>query len=307
MTLYIYASDKSDKKPRKIANIPNRKPVYKNPFSVIPSRGTQEAVASVLAKTDRISECTLSPPPIVPLVVSPPRSPTVANAGITLVIHSSQESEQVRDAGAVFAQLAEHTLDNELNHSPPRDAQAETTVTFRPGSATHIRTCTRPAKQQVTPMEDWVFSTQELHWFQRLKAGGYPNNKALKRCIKYYTITNKAIANIIKNRQLYNQTKEEEQSTNASIEKIKKLGNQISAIAESALYNRPPSVPNHPKTPINQDKDKDTYMGKPKPGPNQPNPITTKITWGTKAKPGKWGRYLIPMPAPAPATSNNQT
>ncbi|KAF8760382.1 hypothetical protein RHS01_01347 [Rhizoctonia solani] len=130
-------------------------------------------------------------------------------------------------------------------------------------------------------MEDWVFSTQELHWFQRLKAGGYPNNKALERCIKYYTITTKP-SPISSKPATIQQDKEEEWSTNTSIEKIKKLGNQISAIAESALYNGPPSVPNRPKTPINQDKDKDTYMGKPKPGPNQPNPVTTKITWEPK-------------------------
>ncbi|KAF8761653.1 hypothetical protein RHS01_01197 [Rhizoctonia solani] len=38
-------------------------------------------------------------------------------------------------------------------------------------------------------------------------------------------------------------------------------------------------------------------MGEPEPGPNQPNPLTTEICWGTDAKPGEWGGYTNP-PAP---------
>ncbi|QRW27113.1 hypothetical protein RhiXN_01708 [Rhizoctonia solani] len=157
-------------------------PVYKNPFSAIPSGGTQEAVASALAETDRISDYTLSPPPTVPLVASPPRSSVVANAGITLVISSSQESEQVRDAGAALAQLTEYTLDDEPSSSPPKITYVEEKAVSRPGSTTPTRNRTRPTERQVTPMEDWVFSSQELHWFKRLEAG-YPDNEALERCI----------------------------------------------------------------------------------------------------------------------------
>ncbi|QRW26629.1 hypothetical protein RhiXN_12290 [Rhizoctonia solani] len=296
-SISIYASDDSDKKPRKIANVPNRKPAYKNPFSAIPSGGTQEAVASALAVTDRISDYTLSPPPTVPLVASPPRSPVVANAGITLVISSSQESEQVRDAGAALAQLTEYTLDDEPIHSLPRIAPVEMEAVSRPGSTTPTRNRTRPTERQVTPMEDWVFSSQELHWFKRLEAGGYPDNEALERCIKYYTITNQAIANIIENRQLYDNTDEETSSTNAFIQKIEKLGNQISSFAENALYNGTEAGPSRPESPMKQDEEEDTYMGEPEPGPNQPNPLTTEICWGTDAKPGEWGGYTNP-PAP---------
>ncbi|QRW16424.1 Reverse transcriptase (RNA-dependent DNA polymerase) [Rhizoctonia solani] len=305
-SISIYASDDSDKKPRKIANVPNRKPAHKNPFSAIPSGGTQEAVASALAVIDRISDYTLSPPPTVPLVASPPRSPGVANAGITLVISSSQESEQVRDAGAALAQLTEYTLDDEPIHSPPRIAPVEMEAISRPGSTTPTRNRTRPTERQVTPMEDWVFSSQELHWFKRLEAGGYPDNEALERCIKYYTITNQAIANIIENRQLYDNTDEETSSTNAFIQKIEKLGNQISSIAENALYNGTEAGPSRPESPMKQDEEEDTYMGEPEPGPNQPNPLTTEICWGTDAKPGEWGGYTNP-PAPTHPTIADPT
>ncbi|GAB1528535.1 hypothetical protein RhiTH_011729 [Rhizoctonia solani] len=306
-SISIYASDDSDKKPRKIANIPNRKPLYKNLFSAIPSGGTQEAVASALAetlrgpenlgsapglafvgehsgafgmtlgrargRTDRISDYTLSPPPTVPLVASPPRSPVVANAGITLVISSSQESEQVRDAGAALAQLAEYTLDDDKFPSVPRSTQDETEAISRPGSPTPTRNRTRPTGRQVTAMADWAFSSQELHWFKRLKAGGYPHNEALERCIKYYTITNKAIANIIENRQLYDDTEEETSSTNAFIQKIEKLGNQITTIAENALYNCTQAAPSRPESPMKQDEEEDTYMNEPEHGPiSNPNP-----------------------------------
>ncbi|GAB1526414.1 hypothetical protein RhiTH_009581 [Rhizoctonia solani] len=148
-------------------------------------------------------------------------------------------------------------------------------------------------------MEDWIFSSQELHWFKRLKAGGYPDNKALERCIKYYTITNKAIANIIKNRQLYNDTEEETSSTNALIQKIEKLGNQITTIAENALYNCTQAAPSRPESPIKQDEEEDTYMNEPEHGPYQPNPLTTEITWGANAKPSE--RISDPNPPPAPA------
>ncbi|KAF8704678.1 hypothetical protein RHS03_05766, partial [Rhizoctonia solani] len=303
-SISIYDSDNSNKKPRKIANIPNCKLAYKNPFSAIPSGGTQEAVTSALAKTDRILDYTLSPPPTVPLVASPPRSSVAVNAGITLVISSSQESEQVRDAGAALAQLMEYTLDNEPPSSPPKITHVKEKAVSRPGSTTPTQNCTRPTKRQVTPMEDWVFSSQELHWFKCLEAGGYPNNKALKRCIKYYTITNQAIANIIENRQLYDNTNKEKSSTNTFIQKIEKLSNQISSIANNALYNSTEVGPSCPESPMKQDKEEDTYMGKPKPGPNQPNPLTTKICWGSDAKPGKWGGYTNP-PAPThPATTN---
>ncbi|KAF8689555.1 hypothetical protein RHS03_09098, partial [Rhizoctonia solani] len=305
-SISIYASDDSDKKPRKTANLPNRKPVYKNQFSAIPSGGTQEAVASALAETDRISDYTLSPTPTVPLVASPPRSPVVANAGITLVISSSQESEQVRDAGAALAQLAEYTLDDEHTSSHPKTI-FETKALSRPGSTTPTRSRTKPNERQVTPMEDWVFSSQELHWFKRLEAGGYPNNKALERCIKYYTITNKVIANIIKNRQLYNDTKEEKKNTNEFIQKIKQLGNQISTTTKNALYNGTEAAPSRPESPIKQDEDKDTYMGKPKRNPKQPNPVSTKTTWGTNAKPGKWGGYMNLPQTPTYAPTNNPT
>ncbi|KAF8670806.1 hypothetical protein RHS04_08548 [Rhizoctonia solani] len=306
-SISIYASDNSNKKPRKTANLPSCKPVYKNPFSAIPSRGTQEAVASALAKTDRILDYTLSPPPTVPLVASPLRSPIVANAGITLVISSSQESEQVRDAGAALAQLAEYTLDNEHTSSLPKITLVKTEAISRPRSTTPTQSRTKPNERQVTPMEDWVFSSQELHWFKQLEAGGYPNNKALKQCIKYYTITNKAIANIIKSQQLYNNTKEEKNSTNAFIQKIKKLGNQISTIAKNALYNGTEAAPSRPKSPIKQDEDKDTYMGKPKPNPKQPNLFATKATWGTNAKPGKWGGYTNPPQTPTYAPTADPT
>ncbi|QRW24086.1 Reverse transcriptase (RNA-dependent DNA polymerase) [Rhizoctonia solani] len=305
-SISIYASDDSDKKPRKIANVPNRKPVYKNPFSAIPSGGTQEAVASALAETDRISDYTLSPPPTVPLVASPPRSSGVANAGITLVISSSQESEQVRDAGAALAQLTEYTLDDEPSSSPPKITYVEEKAVSRPGSTTPTRNRTRPTERQVTPMEDWVFSSQELHWFKRLEAGGYPDNEALERCIKYYTITNQAIANIIENRQLYDDTDEEKSSTNAFIQKIEKLGNQISSIAENALYNGTEAGPSRPESPMKQDEEEDTYMGEPEPGPNQPNPLTTEICWGTDAKPGEWGGYTNP-PAPTHSATTDPT
>ncbi|KAF8687977.1 hypothetical protein RHS03_09837, partial [Rhizoctonia solani] len=349
-SISIYASDDSDKKPRKIANIPNRKPLYKNPFSAIPSRGAQEAVASALAKTlrgpknlgsapglafvgghsgafgmtlgrargvlprarrairicwiltrrtDRISDYTLGPSPTVPLVASPPRSPVIANAGITLVISSSQESEQVRDAGAALAQLAEYTLDDEQFPSLPRCTKDETKAISRPGSTTPTRNRTRPTERQVTAMEDWVFSSQELHWFKRLEAGGYPDNKALERCIKYYTITNKAIANIIENRQLYDDTEEETSSTNALIQKIEKLGNQITTIAENALYNCTQAAPSRPESPIKQDEEEDTYMNESEHGPYQPNPLATEITWGANAKPSE--RISDPDPPPAPA------
>ncbi|QRW18672.1 Reverse transcriptase (RNA-dependent DNA polymerase) [Rhizoctonia solani] len=281
-------------------------PAHKNPFSAIPSGGTQEAVASALAVIDRISDYTLSPPPTVPLVASPPRSPVVANAGITLVISSSQESEQVRDAGAALAQLTEYTLDDEPIHSPPRIAPVEMEAISRPGSTTPTRNRTRPTERQVTPMEDWVFSSQELHWFKRLEAGGYPDNEALERCIKYYTITNQAIANIIENRQLYDNTDEETSSTNAFIQKIEKLGNQISSIAENALYNGTEAGPSRPESPMKQDEEEDTYMGEPEPGPNQPNPLTTEICWGTDAKPGEWGGYTNP-PAPTHPTIADPT
>ncbi|QRW24373.1 hypothetical protein RhiXN_11285 [Rhizoctonia solani] len=284
-SISIYASDDSDKKPRKIANVPNRKPLYKNLFSAIPSGGTQEAVASALAKTLRGPENLGSAPGLafvgehsgafVPLVASPPRSPVVANAGITLVISSSQESEQVRDAGAALAQLAEYTLDNDKFPSLPRSTQDETEAISRPGSPTPTRNRTRPTGRQVTAMADWAFSSQELHWFKRLKAGGYPHNEALERCIKYYTITNKAIANIIENRQLYDDTEEETSSTNAFIQKIEKLGNQITTIAENALYNCTQAAPSRPESPMKQDEEEDTYMNEPEHGPKRisnPNP-----------------------------------
>ncbi|QRW27055.1 hypothetical protein RhiXN_01650 [Rhizoctonia solani] len=219
-----------------------------------------------------------TPPPTVPLVASPPRSSGVANAGITLVISSSQESEQVRDAGAALAQLTEYTLDDEPSSSPPKITYVEEKAVSRPGSTTPTRNRTRPTERQVTPMEDWVFSSQELHWFKRLEAGGYPDNEALERCIKYYTITNQAIANIIENRQLYDDTDEEKSSTNAFIQKIEKLGNQISSIAETRFTTA--------RKQDQQDEEEDTYMGEPEPGPNQPNPLTTEICWGTDAKPG---------------------
>ncbi|KAF8750066.1 Reverse transcriptase (RNA-dependent DNA polymerase) [Rhizoctonia solani] len=275
-SISIYASDDSDKKPRKIANVPNRKPVYKNPFSAIPSGGTQEAVANALAETDRISDYTLSPPPTVPLVASPPRSSVVANAGITLVISSSQESEQVRDAGAALAQLTEYTLDDEPSSSPPKITYVEEKAVSRPGSTTPTRNRTRPTERQVTPMEDWVFSSQELHWFKRLEAGGYPTTKALERCIKYYTITNQAIANIIENRQLYDDTDEKRTARIHSFKKSKNSANQISSIAENALYNGTEAGPSRPESPMKQDEEEDTYMGEPEPGPNQPNPLTPK-------------------------------
>ncbi|KAF8712504.1 reverse transcriptase, partial [Rhizoctonia solani] len=306
-SISIYASDDSDKKPRKTANLPSRKPVHKNPFSAIPSGGTQEAVASALAETDRISDYTLSPPPTVPLVASPPRSPVVANAGITLVISSSQESEQVRDAGAALAQLAEYTLDDEHTSSLPKINLVETEAISRPGSTTPTRSRTKPNERQVTPMEDWVFSSQELHWFKRLEAGGYPDNEALERCIKYYTITNKAIANIIENRQLYDDTEEEKNSTNAFIQKIEKLGNQISTIAENALYNGTEAAPSRPESPIKQDEDEDTYMGEPEPDPKQPNLFATEATWGTNAKPGEWGGYTNPPRTPTYAPTADPT
>ncbi|QRW24350.1 MYND Zn-finger protein [Rhizoctonia solani] len=320
-SISIYASDDSDKKPRKIANIPNRKPLYKNLFSAIPSGGTQEAVASTLAETLRGPENLGSAPGLafvgehsgafVPLVASPPRSPVVANAGITLVISSSQESEQVRDAGAALAQLTEYTLDNDKFPSLPRSTQDETEAISRPGSTTPTRNRTRPTERQVTAMADWVFSSQELYWFKRLKAGGYPDNEALERCIKYYTITNKAFANIIENRQLYDDTEEETSSTNAFIQKIEKLGNQITTIAENALYNCTQAAPSRPESPMKQDEEEeeDTYMNKPEHGPYQPNPLTTEITWGANAKPGE--RISNPNPPPAlalaPTTDPTQT
>ncbi|QRW25174.1 hypothetical protein RhiXN_07123 [Rhizoctonia solani] len=286
----IHEHDIASDYPTKIANVPNRKPVYKNPFSAIPSGGTQEAVASALAETDRISDYTLSPPPTVPLVASPPRSSGVANAGITLVISSSQESEQVRDAGAALAQLTEYTLDDEPSSSPPKITYVEEKAVSRPGSTTPTRNRTRPTERQVTPMEDWVFSSQELHWFKRLEAGGYPDNEALERCIK----------------QLYDDTDEEKSSTNAFIQKIEKLGNQISSIAENALYNGTEAGPSRPESPMKQDEEEDTYMGEPEPGPNQPNPLTTEICWGTDAKPGEWGGYTNP-PAPTHSATTDPT
>ncbi|KAF8758550.1 hypothetical protein RHS01_02560 [Rhizoctonia solani] len=225
-SISIYASDDSDKKPRKIANVPNRKPVYKNPFSAIPSGGTQEAVANALAETDRISDYTLSPPPLF------------------------------------------------LSSQARREALSSQTQASHWSSAPH--------KSQ-----------------NRL-----PDNEALERCIKYYTITNQAIANIIENRQLYDDTDEEKNSTNSFIQKIEKLGNQISSIAENALYNGTEAGPSRPESPMKQDEEEDTYMGEPEPGPNQPNPLTTEICWGSDAKPGEWGGYTS-QPAPThPATTD---
>ncbi|KAF8761654.1 hypothetical protein RHS01_01196 [Rhizoctonia solani] len=198
-SISIYASDDSDKKPRKIANVPN-------------------------------------PHPPVPLVASPPRSPVVANAGTTLVISSSQESEQVRDAGAALAQLTEYTLDDEPIHSPPRSHLLK----WRP----------YPGQDPLPPPETARDHRKTSHSHGRLglqqsrttlvqtpRGWRLPDNEALERCIKYYTITNPAIANIIENRQLYDNTDEETSAPMHSFKKSKKLGNQISSIAENALYN----------------------------------------------------------------------
>ncbi|KAF8760160.1 Reverse transcriptase (RNA-dependent DNA polymerase) [Rhizoctonia solani] len=221
-SISIYASDDSDKKPRKIANVPNR---------------TQEAVANALAETDRISDYTLSPPPTVPLVASPPRSSVVANAGITLVISSSQESEQVRDAGAALAQLTEYTLDDEPSSSPPKITYVEEKAVSRPGSTTPTRNRTRPPKDKSPPWKIGFSAAKSYTGLNASRPEATPTTKPSNAASNTTPSPTKPSPTSSRTDNYMTIPTKKRTARIHSFKKSKKLGNQISSIAENALYN----------------------------------------------------------------------
>ncbi|KAF8748716.1 hypothetical protein RHS01_10624 [Rhizoctonia solani] len=148
-SISIYASDDSNKKPRKTKTILT---------AVIPAGSTQEAVADATINVESISEFSPSPSPSR----KPKSSLQPAQPSAIMVISSSQESEQIRDAGAGFEKFVEHALDHGSQIGTPKSVAMDLAEDTRPTSATSKRARITNIRRE-TPLHDLMWNPQDRY------------------------------------------------------------------------------------------------------------------------------------------------
>ncbi|KAF8747108.1 hypothetical protein RHS01_11443 [Rhizoctonia solani] len=200
----------------------------KNPEK--PSTSSPSSLLGPPRKRSRKRSPTLSPyltspqpqPHRAPHVASPkaPLVPTSPHA--IMIVNSSQEYEQIKDAVAGFERLTEHTSDNGSQAGTPRSVAMDLAEDSRPMSTTpktnrfkHVR--------RLTPMHDLTWNPEDQHWLDRLEDGAYPCDDALECALKYSQITAKVIRSIINNRVTQDETPSEQNSTIKFIKSIAKI------------------------------------------------------------------------------------
>ncbi|QRW18642.1 hypothetical protein RhiXN_00048 [Rhizoctonia solani] len=174
-----------------------------NVQSTIPAGSTQEAVADATLNIESISEYSRTPSPTRASRVASPKVQLILSTKdkppVIMVVSSSQESEQIRDAGEGFKRLAEHTLDDDSEVGTPKSVAMELTEDTRPMSATPKSNRINKIRRE-TPMHDLTWNPEDQHWLDRLEDGAYPCDDALQCALKYSQITAKVIRSIINNR-----------------------------------------------------------------------------------------------------------
>ncbi|KAF8758932.1 hypothetical protein RHS01_02681 [Rhizoctonia solani] len=234
-SISMYGSDDSDQKPRKISNAQ----------SIIPAGSTQEAVADATLNIESISDYTRTPSPIrAPRVASPKVQlipSTKDKPPVIMVVSSSQESEQIRDAGEGFERLAEHTSDDGSEIGTPKSVAMELTEDTRPMSATPKPNRINKIRRE-TPMHDLTWNPEDQHWLDRLEDGAYPCDDALQCALKYSQITAKVIRSIINNRVTQDETTSEQNTTINFLKEIAKINESTFDHAERTSHIYPQCI-----------------------------------------------------------------
>ncbi|KAF8749221.1 Reverse transcriptase (RNA-dependent DNA polymerase) [Rhizoctonia solani] len=133
---------------------------------------------------------------------SPSHPANTGNPPVIMVVSSSQESEQIRDAGEGFERLMEHTSDcDDSQVGTPKSIAMDLAEDTRPMSATPKSNRISNVRRE-TPMHDLTWNPEDQHWLDRLEDGAYPCDDALECALKYSQITAKVIRSIINNRFL---------------------------------------------------------------------------------------------------------
>ncbi|QRW24687.1 hypothetical protein RhiXN_11599 [Rhizoctonia solani] len=274
-SISMYGSDDSDQKPRKISNVQ----------SAIPAGSTQEAVADATLNIESISEFSHTPSPTRASRVASPKVPLIppntGNPPVTMIVSSSQESEQIRDAGEGFERLMEHTSDyDDSQVGTPKSIAMDLAEDTRPMSATPKSNRISNVRRE-TPMHDLTWNPEDQHWLDRLEDGAYPCDDALECALKYSQITAKVIRSIINNRVTQDRTTNEQNTTIKFLKDIAKISESTHDHADRTSHIYPQCI----------------REGR----PMKPEPVTSLVDneemetdhetdWGN-SKPGKgWGQ-----------------
>ncbi|GAB1526285.1 hypothetical protein RhiTH_009452 [Rhizoctonia solani] len=212
-SIATYASDDSNKKPRKI----------KTNQSIIPAGSTQEAIADAVTNIESISNFSPTPSPTQAPCIASPKVPLVPTSPCAImVVSSSQEDEKIKDAMAGFEQLPEHMLDNGSQAGTPRSVAMDLAEDSRPMLATPKTNRIRHVCRE-TPMHNLSWNPEDQYWLDRLKDGAYPCNNALQCALKYSQITAKVIRSIINNRVTQDKTPNKQNTTIKFLKDIAKI------------------------------------------------------------------------------------
>ncbi|KAF8703076.1 hypothetical protein RHS03_06292, partial [Rhizoctonia solani] len=191
--------------------------------SVIPAGSTQEAVADATTNIESISDFSPTPSPTRAPRVTSPKVPLVpSDPRAIMVVSSSQEHEQIKDAMAGFERLPEHTSDDGSHMGTPKSAAMDLAEDLRPMSTTPKTNRIRHVRRN-TPMHDFSWNPEDQYWLDRLEDGAYPDDDALQCAIKYSQITAKVIRSIINNRVTQDETPNEQNSTIKFLKDIAKI------------------------------------------------------------------------------------
>ncbi|CCO34121.1 hypothetical protein BN14_08213 [Rhizoctonia solani AG-1 IB] len=244
-SISTFSSDDSDKKSRKSTIQPTS----------VPAGFTQEAMKDTTDGIVLSSNYTLSPtPPQVSRATSPTEPSNTAQPSVTMVVSSSQESEQIKDAGAAFRDSLEHTSSRATSPSTPKKAAAAIPETQRPGSTTPTAPRTEYIRRE-TPMHDLAWTPQDQYWLDRLKDGSYPGNEALDQVEKYLQITTTVVRNVINNRITSDQTPEEQDRTIKFMKSVAKINENIYEYAERSSLVYPQCIRNNTRMKIETETD----------------------------------------------------
>ncbi|QRW16635.1 hypothetical protein RhiXN_04636 [Rhizoctonia solani] len=114
----------------------------------------------------------LNSPQALAHLASPKVPSNPAQPSAIMVISSSQESEQIRDAGAGFEKFVEHALDHGSQIGTPKSVAMDLAEDTRPTSATPKRTRITNIRRE-TPLHDLMWNPQDQYWLERLEDRAY--------------------------------------------------------------------------------------------------------------------------------------
>ncbi|KAF8714614.1 hypothetical protein RHS03_00200, partial [Rhizoctonia solani] len=234
-SISMYGSDDSDQKPKKISNA----------RSIIPPGSTQEAVADATINIESISEYSHTPSPTRASRVASPKAalvpPITDKPPVIMIVSSSQESEQIRDAEKGFERLMEHTSDDDSQAGTPKSVAMNLAEDTRPMSATPKTNRISNVRRE-TPMHDLTWNPEDQHWLNRLEDGAYPSDDALECALKYSRITAKVIRSIINNRVTQDRTTIEQSTTIKFLEDIAKISEDTHDHADRTRHIYPQCI-----------------------------------------------------------------